>query len=242
VNVLILSLSFPPYSTEKGAVCEAGFFEFSNIFTSQGGRSSSRFSRREGGRFASDSNRHWFGHFSIDVIREKCDNLRYLFIVSFHTGISRGMSWRMIRLFENGSVHVSNRDMWHESAADRLRYPRLLFFCQFLLPMGKYSQNYRFMNLEDMLYHIPPAVSPNSALRNFRSVHPARSQLYTHYFKQWSRIRTRHTIFQSTVKLLRGMIYFLKEYSIDSAGRAFKIQRGGRWQGNCGISYDCHRS
>jgi hypothetical protein len=79
------------------------------------------------------------------------------------------------------------RDMWYELGADRLRYPHVIFVCQFLLPMGKYSQNYLFMkigdtrdNIDTNIIHsrtfvvtvaargIPKSVWPNTALSNFR--------------------------------------------------------------------------
>jgi hypothetical protein len=37
-------------------------------------------------------------------------------------------------------TNVSKADMWHELSGDRLRLPRFLLFCQYLLPMGKYFQ------------------------------------------------------------------------------------------------------
>jgi hypothetical protein len=45
---------------------------------------------------------------------------------------------------------------------------------------------------------------------------PARFQWYTDYSEQSSRIRTRHDVFKSTVKLFRGVIYFLQRYFMNS--------------------------
>jgi hypothetical protein len=88
------------------------------------------------------------------MIQLKWLDLWDLRIVWVHIRISSGMSWGMIGLVENCSANVSDGDMWHDVAADRLSISRLLLFCQFLLPMGKCFQNYLFMNIGDTWYNL----------------------------------------------------------------------------------------
>jgi hypothetical protein len=184
--------------------------------------------------------RKWFvsvwGMAHASRIRGKCFDIRHLRIVSFHIRISSRIPWGRMRLFENRWANVSSRDMWHESSADRLPYRRSSLFCQFLLPMGKYFQHYRFFKIGDICYN---RKTNNIHRRRFvvsvsaERISPSASKHCPFKFQMvgWvlpdcscilivlnnkAEFELDTQFFKSTVKLFWGVMYFVQSYSMNS--------------------------